>query len=119
MPNTIPMATIKATCPVCGDVKLRSRDLMVRVCAETDEGTYSFACPRCRQPVARDATPRILALLVSAGVRTEVWHQPAELFEHHEGPPHLGRRPPRLPPDARTTHDWFDRLAESVGDPGA
>ena len=112
------MATIKATCPLCGDVKLRSRDLVVRVCAETDEGTYSFACPRCREHVAREATPRILSLLVSAGVRTEVWHQPAELFEPHEGPPisaddlldfHLMLEGP----------DWFDRLAESVGDPGA
>lgn len=111
------MATIKATCPGCGDVKLRPRDLRVRVCADTDEGTYAFACPRCRGLVAREATPRILSLLVSAGVHTEVWHQPAELFEHHEGPPisaddlldfHLMLEQP----------GWFDRLAETVGDPG-
>ncbi|MBM4363055.1 MAG: hypothetical protein FJ104_10270 [Deltaproteobacteria bacterium] len=112
------MATIKATCPRCGDVKLRSRDLVVRVCAETDEGTYSFACPRCREPVVREATPRILSLLVSAGVRTDVWHQPAELHEAHEGPPISAD-------DLLDFHlmldrdDWFDRLAESVGDPGA
>ena len=111
------MATIRATCPACGDVKLRSRDLMVRVCAETDLGTYQFACPRCGEPVAREATPRILSLLVSAGVPTEVWHQPAELLEPHAGPPitiddvldfHL-----LLERDG-----WFDRLAESVGDTG-
>lgn len=112
------MATIKATCPECGDVKLRSRDLTVRVCAETDAGTYTFACPRCRGRVARDATPRILSLLVSAGVRTEVWHQPAELFEHREGPPISAD-------DVLDFHlvlgrdGWFDRLAESVGDTGA
>lgn len=111
------MATIKASCPACGDVRLKARDLLVRVCAETDAGSYSFACPRCGEPVAREATPRILALLVSAGVRTEVWHQPAELLEPHAGPPisvddlldfHLilGR------------DDWFDRLTESVGDTG-
>lgn len=112
------MATIKATCPVCGDVRLRSRDLTVRVCAETDEGSYTFACPRCRERVARDATPRILSLLVSAGVRTEVWHQPAELQEPRTGPPisaddlldfHM----------ILTRDDWFDGLAESVGDAGA
>jgi rRNA maturation protein Nop10 len=111
------MATIKATCPLCGDVKLRSRDLTVRVCAETDHGTYTFACPRCREHVNRDATPRILALLVSAGVRTEVWHQPAELFEPRGGPPlsvddlldfHL----------ALARDDWFTRLAEGVADTG-
>jgi len=91
---------------------------VVRVCAETDEGTYSFACPRCREHVAREATPRILSLLVSAGVRTDVWHQPAELHEAHEGPPISAD-------DLLDFHlmldrdDWFDRLAESVGDPGA
>ncbi len=54
---------------------------------------------------------------MSAGVRTEVWHQPAELFEVHVGPPitaddlldfHV----------MLERHDWFDRLAESVGDTG-
>jgi predicted RNA-binding Zn-ribbon protein involved in translation (DUF1610 family) len=111
------MATIKATCPGCGDVRLRARDLRVRVCAETDAGSYSFACPRCGEPVTRDATPRILSLLVSAGVRTEVWHQPAELREPRTGPPITAD-------DLLDFHlllagdDWFDRLAEAVGDTG-
>lgn len=109
------MAMIKATCPECGDVKLRSRDLTVRVCAETDQGSYTFACPRCRERVAREATPRILSLLVSAGVHTEVWHQPAELLEPRDGPPisvddlldfHL----------MLECDDWYGRLSESVGD---
>jgi predicted RNA-binding Zn-ribbon protein involved in translation (DUF1610 family) len=112
------MATIRAACPTCGDVKLRSRDLTVRVCADDDHGTYSFACPRCGDSVRRDASPRILALLVSAGVRTEVWHRPAELLEPREGPPltsddlldfHLLLNEP----------GWFDRLAETVGDLGS
>lgn len=112
------MATIKATCPGCGDVKLRARELTVRLCPETDSGTYTFACPRCRELVARDASPRVLSLLVTAGVATEVWHQPAELSEPHEGPP-------IAPDDLLDFHlmlqgeDWFDRLAESVGDAGA
>ena len=111
------MATIRAACPACGDVKLRSRDLTVRVCAENDLGTYSFVCPRCAEPVARDATPRILALLVSAGVRTEVWHQPAELAEHPDGPPLTND-------DLLDFHlllnqdGWFDRLADAVRDTG-
>jgi predicted RNA-binding Zn-ribbon protein involved in translation (DUF1610 family) len=112
------MATIRAACPTCGDVKLRSRDLTVRVCADTDAGMYSFACPRCGASVARDASPRILALLVSAGVRTEVWHPPAELAEHPDGPPFTAD-------DLLDFHlllakdGWFDRLAEAVGDPGS
>ena len=112
------MATIKATCPDCGDVKLRSRELTVRVCAETDEGTYAFACPRCRERVARNASPRILSLLVSAGVRTEVWHQPAELFEVHAGPAITADDLLDFH-EMLERHDWFDRLAESVGDTGA
>jgi hypothetical protein len=96
-------------------VKVRSRDLLVRVCAETDLGTYSFTCPQCGTAVVRDATPRILALLVSAGVHAVVWHQPAELLERRDGPPiscddildfHLGLE----------RDDWFARLVESTGD---
>jgi hypothetical protein len=98
-------------------VKLRARDLTVRVWADTDRGTYAFACPRCGDPVARDATPRILSLLVSAGVRAEVWHQPAEVHERPGGPP-------LTPDDLLDFHlllagdDWFARL-ESVGGDGA
>jgi hypothetical protein len=60
---------------------------MVRVCADDESGAYSFACPLCGTPVSRLATPRILALLVSAGVPTEVWNLPAELAEPRSGPP--------------------------------
>ncbi|GMU78572.1 MAG: hypothetical protein AMXMBFR46_13670 [Acidimicrobiia bacterium] len=111
------MATIRAACPTCGDVKLRARDLTVRVCAETDEGTYSFDCPRCGAPVAREATPRILSLLVAAGVRAEVWHRPAELSE-----PRIG--PPLTNDDLLDFHlllsedGWFERLADAVGESG-
>ena len=105
------MATIRAACPRCGDVKLRSRDLTVRVCADADSGTYTFDCPRCGDVVARDASPRILALLVTAGVHAEVWHQPAEILERPDGPPITAD-------DLLDFHlllnqdGWFDRLAE-------
>ena len=42
------MALIRATCSDCGDVELRSRDLRVRTCQDTDEATYLFRCPVCR-----------------------------------------------------------------------
>jgi hypothetical protein len=109
------MASIRAACPTCGDVKLRSRDLTVRVCADDDHGTYSFVCPRCDVTVIRDASPRILALLVTAGVHAEVWHRPAELLERRDGPPftaddlldfHL----------LLTSDGWFDHVADTTRD---
>jgi len=92
-------------------VRLRSRDLTVRVCADSDSGTYTFDCPRCGDVVARDASPRILALLVTAGVHAEVWYQPAEILERPDGPPLTAD-------DLLDFHlllnedGWFDRLAE-------
>lgn len=114
--EAIHVASIRASCPWCGDVKLRPRDLTLRVCADTDHGTYSFVCPRCGDRVARDASPRICALLVSAGVQTEVWRRPAELLE-----PRLG--PPLTVDDLLDFHlllaeeGWFDRFVETVRDP--
>ena len=111
------MATIRAACPRCGDVKLRSRDLVVRVCADTDDGTYAFTCPRCSNAVVRDASPRILALLVSAGVHADVWHQPAEMRELREGPPITAD-------DLLDFHfllsedGWFERLVDASHDGG-
>ena len=62
------MTTVRAQCPVCGDVKLQIHDLTVRIC--TDEVTpaaYRFQCPICDQTVNRAASTRIIDLLVSAG----------------------------------------------------
>lgn len=109
-----PVATIRASCPTCGDVELTSRDVSVLVCATTNDGSYAFRCPSCRVAVSKQAEQRIVDLLVSSGVRLAVWELPAEMFEVHEG--------------AAFTHDdlldfhyelqedgWFARLAESVG----
>ena len=87
------MATlIRATCSDCGDVELGTHDLIVRLCEETESGTYVFRCPRCDTPVVRDADRPTIDLLVSSGCRLEVWNTPAELVE-------------RRPPGAAFTHD--------------
>jgi hypothetical protein len=76
------MATlIRATCGDCGDVELGTRDLVVRLCEDTDSGTYVFQCPNCAHPVVRPADRSIIDLLVSSGCRLEVWSMPAELAE--------------------------------------
>lgn len=109
------MTTIRATCPSCGDVQLTPDDVLVRVCADDNSGTYTFRCPDCGTGVSKEASPRIIELLVSTGVRMDVWRLPAELHEPKDGP--------------RLTHDdlldlhlllqqegWFDHLAAMVRD---
>ena len=75
------MATIRASCPTCGDVELTTKDVTVQVCSTNNQGSYSFRCPDCRMAVSKPAEPRIVDLLVSSGVRMSVWHLPAEMFE--------------------------------------
>jgi hypothetical protein len=105
------MARIRAGCPQCGAVRLRVPDVTVRMCADDEGwGAYRFRCPACAAAVAHEATPAICALLTSVGVRKEIWHLPAELFERPTGPAftaddlldfHL----------LLEQHDWFERLA--------
>ncbi len=81
------MTTIRASCPTCGDVQLQARELLVRVCLDDGQGSYCFMCPECEFAVAKEASARIVELLVSSGVRKEVWRLPAELSEPRSGPP--------------------------------
>ena len=81
------MATIRASCPTCGDVELTTRDVSVHVCSDNNEGSYAFRCPLCRFAVSKPAETRIVDLLVSSGVRMAVWSLPAELVEPRSGAP--------------------------------
>ena len=83
----IQVATIRASCPTCGDVELTTRDVGVQVCSTNNQGSYSFRCPHCRLAVSKPAEARIVDLLVSSGVRLTVWHMPAELEEPRVGAP--------------------------------
>ncbi len=76
-----PVATIRASCPACGDVELTSVDVTALVCATTNESSYAFQCPECRVAVVKPADARIIDLLVASGVRLNVWNLPAELDE--------------------------------------
>ena len=108
------MTTVRAQCPVCGDVKLQIHDLTVRVCADDGApGVYRFRCPICEETVSRDASARIVDLLVSAGAPHELWRWPAELAEPREGPA-------LTPDDLLDLHvllaadGWFDDLVALV-----
>ena len=62
------MATlIRATCGECGDVELGTRDLLVRLCEDTESGSYVFRCPNCA-PVVRPADRSTIDLLVVVGL---------------------------------------------------
>ncbi len=107
------MTTIRAQCPDCGDVQLPIHQLSVRVYEVEGPGSYSFSCPTCAQPVSREASARIVGLLVGAGAPHTAWHWPAELAEPRVGPA-------ISPDDLLDFHvllqdeHWFDVLSASV-----
>lgn len=108
------MATIRASCPTCGDIELTSRDVSVQVCASNNQGSYAFRCPECTIAVSKLAEQRIVDLLVSSGVRLSVWSLPAELEEPREGAAFcyddLLEFHKLLQEDG-----WFERLTQPVG----
>jgi predicted RNA-binding Zn-ribbon protein involved in translation (DUF1610 family) len=109
------MATIRASCPDCGDVELTTADMTVRVCSDDQRGSYAFRCPACTMAVTKSAEPRIVDLLVSSGVELQVWAVPMELRE---------ARPMGAPfshDDLLRFHEllqedgWLDRLVDTGG----
>jgi endogenous inhibitor of DNA gyrase (YacG/DUF329 family) len=111
------VTTIRANCPACGDIQLTATELTVRVCSDDDRGSYWFSCPECERPVTKDASPRIIELLVSSGVRKQVWRLPAEVREPHYSGSAL------TPDDLLDFHlllerdGWMAELEESVRGP--
>ncbi len=107
------MTTVRAQCPSCGDVRLHIDDLTVVVADDETPSRYRFRCPVCGDVVVREASERIVELLVGAGAVEERWHWPAELAEAHVGPP--------LTPDdlldlhvLLDTERWFDEVVALV-----
>lgn len=81
------MATIRASCSMCGDVELTTADVRVRVCIDDNQGQYAFRCPLCQMMVVKPAESRTVDLLVAAGVALDTWSLPAELAERPSGRP--------------------------------
>jgi predicted RNA-binding Zn-ribbon protein involved in translation (DUF1610 family) len=75
------MATIRASCPDCGDVEFTTRDVQVRVSAPDGSGTYAFSCPGCSVTVVKAAETRTIDLLLASGVALAPTDLPAELEE--------------------------------------
>ena len=79
------MTTIKASCPICGDVSLTPREVRVVACTRSEWSYYAFTCPDCQDEVTKPADEEIVTLLVSGGVTVEQWEIPAEALEPHTG----------------------------------
>jgi hypothetical protein len=80
------MTTIKASCPVCGDVELRPAQLRLVVCNRAEWSYYAFTCTTCADEIRKPADEEVVALLVSGGVVAERWTIPAEALEDRLGP---------------------------------
>lgn len=81
------MTTIKASCPICGDVDLAPSDMSVTHAPAAGWAYYSFACPICGEPVSGQADPDTVDLLLGAGVSEQRIDVPAEALEVHIGSP--------------------------------
>lgn len=104
------MATIRASCPDCGDVELTTDEMTVRVCMDDNRAAYAFRCPDCFMTVHKDTEQRIVDLLVSSGVRRVDWRLPLELGERPAGEP-LTHDDLLEFHDMLTDDGWFATLA--------
>lgn len=75
------MATIKTSCPLCGDVDLRSSEVTLTICSHKEWSYYSFTCPGCGEVIDKSANAQVIAMLTGGGVFSRHWHVPAEVFE--------------------------------------
>ena len=80
------MTTIKASCPLCGEVQLTPEDVSLMVCSSAPLSYYAFDCPTCHQEVRKPADDHVVSLLVSGGVPATPWDLPAEALEVKCGP---------------------------------
>lgn len=80
------MTTIKATCPLCGEVSLSADDVLLRIGSPSAGNTYAFDCPDCGDFVEKPADERVIKLLLSGGVIPVMNSVPAEVMERRTGP---------------------------------
>lgn len=81
------MARIATTCHNCGEVTLSPTAIVVEVRLPAVECSFSFRCPSCNEVVDRLCHPTTAEQLTACGVALKLVTSPAELTEHHDGPP--------------------------------
>ncbi len=106
--TAVEMTLIRTTCPRCGEVEMGADAVLLSVRHPSQEASYRFECPRCRDQVEKPADAKIVALLVSAGV---------DLDESADGrvsggadtvPTHWGEREGRAAAPPLTWDDLLD-----------
>ena len=80
------MTRIRASCPTCGEVDLRPKDLVLRLVRAAygevgQASSYRFACPNCDDTVVKPADERIAQLLATGGVPVEETDEMTELAQ--------------------------------------
>lgn len=81
------MATIRTSCPLCGDVDLSHFDLALYIYENVPARSYySFRCGGCDEMVTKEAPLDIIAQLDGV-VFTSRIQIPEEALEIHEGDP--------------------------------
>lgn len=103
--------TIKAHCPMCGEVELTPGEVSLHADAEAGpDSYYAFTCPDCALRIHKRADERVVRMLESAGV--------ARLGEERVAVRASG--PPFTYDDLLDLHGllqtdgWFDELLELV-----
>lgn len=65
---------------------MTSKDVSLMVCSHPPLSYYAFSCPSCREEIRKPADDHVISLLMSGGVRAQVWELPAEALEPKVGP---------------------------------
>ncbi len=80
------MTTIKATCPLCGEVELTPAQVRLMICSVSERSYYAFDCTGCVDEVRKAADSHVVSLLIAGGVAATTWRIPAEALEDKSGP---------------------------------
>ncbi len=78
---------IEVECPDCCGVRVDPDTVTVRVCLDDAEWSYWFMCPGCSSRAAASTRQGPALDAIAAGAPFVSWRLPAELSEHHDGPP--------------------------------
>lgn len=66
------MQIIKLSCPQCGEVDLTAEKIRLQLWGAVTRNNYRFECPTCGRTVVKPATTRMLGVLRSQGVGTDL-----------------------------------------------
>jgi len=78
---------VRASCPFCGEVEVRSTEVTVLARLEAMQNAYAFGCPTCSSWILKEADPSVVTLLLRSGAQVARSPQPLD-----------GRAKPSLPP---------------------